>query len=454
LDQKAWLARAPLGDGVLPFFFQRPGQNTPAPSITHSEISRRHLELTPIERDFVHVRNHADRPLLVNGRPVDGESMIAPGDSLMIDGVALFLVELRPKQMMSLQAFDSAPFEFGHPDPFSMVGESVAAWQLRDHLGMAAANDEHTLLWGEPGSGKEASARTVHGLSKRSKGPFIARNATTVPHGLADAELFGCSADYTHKGAAERIGEVGAADKGCLLLDEIGDLHSEIQAKLLRVLELGELTRLGDGRVRSVDVQFIGATNRDPAILRLDFRDRFTFRIVVPSLRERRSDIPLLVGDLFARMASTMSEWVERFCPDGNPRRPNIDPDFLRLLLEHTYTGNARELERIVRASANYSFGRFLTLTGEVSREMKSKLEQHGEAASSGELDSAPPPAAGDPSAPKLRPHELHSLEAVKAALQEARGNVTFAAHGLRLKRGQMIRLMQRYGIKRDSGED
>jgi transcriptional regulator with PAS, ATPase and Fis domain len=76
-------------------------------------------------------------------------------------------------------------------------------------------------------------------------------------------------------------------------------------------------------------------------------------------------------------MASTMSEWVERFCPDGNPRRPNIDPDFLRLLLEHSYTGNARELERIVRASANYSFGRFLTLTGEVSREMKSKLEQH-----------------------------------------------------------------------------
>ena len=108
-----------------------------------------------------------------------------------------------------------------------------------------------------------------------------------------------------------------------------------------------------------MDVQFIGATNRDPAILRLDFRDRFTFRIVVPSLRERRSDIPLLVRDLFARMASTMPEWVEQYCPDGNPRRPNINPDFLRLLLEHSYTGNARELGRIVRASANYSFGAF-----------------------------------------------------------------------------------------------
>src|SRR5262249_4513267 len=151
---------------------------------------------------------------------------------------------------------------FGAPDPHGILGESPAAWALREHLSLAAHSGQHILLLGQSGTGKELAARAIHALSPRRDKPFIARNAATFPEGLVDAELFGTAKGYPNAGSPERPGLIAEADGGTLFLDEIGELPAHLSSHLLRVLDRGgEYQRLGESRVRRSDLRVVAATN-------------------------------------------------------------------------------------------------------------------------------------------------------------------------------------------------
>jgi two-component system nitrogen regulation response regulator GlnG/two-component system response regulator HydG len=161
-----------------------------------------------------------------------------------------------------------------------MIGESPAAWDLREQLAAGAVQGAHVLLLGESGAGKELAARALHALSARSAGPFVARNAATIPDSLVDAELFGTAKNYPNSGSPERVGLVGEADGGHLMLDEIGELSDVHQAHLLRLLDRGgEYHRLGESHTRLSDLRLIAATNRYPASLKHDLLARFALHL-------------------------------------------------------------------------------------------------------------------------------------------------------------------------------
>jgi DNA-binding NtrC family response regulator len=183
---------------------------------------------------------------------------------------------------------------FGDVDALGIVGESPALWALRHAIVRAAGQDEHTLILGPSGAGKELTARALHHLSGRAAGPWVAHNAAAIPEGLIAAELFGNCRGYPNAGTPERLGLIGAADGGVLMLDEIGELSMAGRA----LDSEGHYQRLGESRGRRSNVRVIGATNQPRGALRSDFSARFQVQLELPGLAQRREDIPLLCRHL------------------------------------------------------------------------------------------------------------------------------------------------------------
>src|SRR5262249_49806965 len=154
------------------------------------------------------------------------------GDTLMLEDTSVFLVESRPLRLEPLVHYPAPTFRFGRADPHGIVGESPATWRLREGAAAAAVATASVLRTGWGGAGKELAARLVHALSTRRDGPWIARNAATLPASLIDAELFGTARDYPNAGSPQRDGLIGAAHRGALLLDEIGELPEAQQTHL------------------------------------------------------------------------------------------------------------------------------------------------------------------------------------------------------------------------------
>ena len=225
-----------------------------------------------------------------------------------------------------------------------MIGESDAIQHVRDIIDRVAPTDARVLILGANGTGKELVARNLHLRSQRSGAPYIEVNCAAIPSELIESELFGhekgsfTSAGKQHKGKFEQ------ADGGTLFLDEIGDMSLAAQAKVLRVLQEKKLSRVGSDKDIDVDVRVIAATNKDlrKEIEEKRFREDLYHRlsvivIKVPSLDERKSDIPLLV-----------SYFIERICSEtGMPRR-EVDSDAMQLLVDKSWTGNIRELRNVV----------------------------------------------------------------------------------------------------------
>jgi two-component system NtrC family response regulator len=212
----------------------------------------------------------------------------------------------------------------------------------------AAAHDVTILIWGESGTGKELLARAIHQASPRRQGPFVAVNIAALPETLIETELFGHERGAFTGADRERRGRFELADRGTLLLDEIGDLPRSMQVKLLRVLQERSFERVGGTRTLSADVRIIAATNRDlEALVRTgDFREDLFYRLNVvsirlPPLRERREDIPALIDRFLVSFARVGAE------------RPRISREAMDALVKYSYPGNVRELENIIqRASA------------------------------------------------------------------------------------------------------
>lgn len=269
---------------------------------------------------------------------------------------AIHRVAEKRKMMGALARSESGPLSPGiRSEVFKTIitGAETMIGILKE-AELHARSDVPVLITGESGTGKELLAKAIHLASPRARSPFLSVNMAALTGSLFDAEFFGHTRGAFTGAEKDRIGYLEATHRGTLFLDEIGDLPPEVQGKLLRVLQEGEFIKLGTSKTMKVDVRFFAATNTDidQLMAKGDFRKDLYFRLKVarihlPPLRERREDIPLLIGDFLK----------------GGHDRPGgveIDDDALSLLMDYDYPGNVRELRSILQAAVNLSQGRRL----------------------------------------------------------------------------------------------
>jgi len=305
-----------------------------------------------------------------------------------------------------------------------IVGQSVALREVFKKVEIVAPTDSTVLIYGETGTGKELIARAIHHLSRRSSAPFVKINCAAIPTGLLESELFGHEKGAFTSAIAQRVGRFELADGGTLFLDEIGDLPLELQAKLLRVLQDQEFERLGSAKTVRVDVRLVTATNCNlvEMVKAKQFRSDLYYRLNVfplpmPSLRERREDIPLLVSHFVQKFATRMGKYIE-----------SIPDDTLAALLEYDWPGNVRELQNLIERAVILSRGTALSIP-------LSELQ----------LDQAP-------TNPSLVTLEEAERQHILQALQRSRwvvGGPKGAAVKLGLKRTGLQSKMQQLGISR-----
>ena len=301
-----------------------------------------------------------------------------------------------------------------------LIAESPAMQPVLRLMERVGPSDANVLVLGEHGAGKEVVARWLHAASARADHPLIAINVGGIPDGLFESELFGHVKGAFTDAKADRIGRFELADGGTLFLDEIANLPPAQQAKLLRVLETGEVERVGSSRARSVDARLISATNADPhAEVRAGrFREDLLFRlntvaIRIPPLRDRREDVPLLASHFLRRYA-------QRY------RKPaqSLAPDAMEALLRHAWPGNVRELDHAVERAV---------------------LMAEGDSIQARDL------ALGAPTdgAAALEQMSLEEVEQVlvRKALARVGGNVSEAAKALGLSRSALYRRLKRHGL-------
>jgi DNA-binding NtrC family response regulator len=225
-----------------------------------------------------------------------------------------------------------------------MIGASTPIQKIRETIEKVAPTDARILITGENGVGKELVARWVHEKSNRASGPLIEVNCAAIPGELIESELFGHEKGSFTSAVKQRIGKFEQANGGTLFLDEIGDMSPNAQAKVLRALQEGKITRVGGDKDINVDVRVIAATNKDllkeveEKNFRLDLYHRLSVIIIhVPSLNERKDDIPLLTD-----------KFMNDICSEYGIAKKSIDEDAVRALQQYNWTGNIRELRNVV----------------------------------------------------------------------------------------------------------
>ena len=242
------------------------------------------------------------------------------------------------------QSFRTRPVLRNRSQLANIIGDSDKMLSLFELIEKVANSDSTVLLMGESGTGKELVARAIHDLSNRRSKNFVPVNCAAIPDELLESELFGHVKGSFTGAIATRIGRFEIADKGTLFLDEIGDMKPSLQVKLLRVLQNREIEPVGATHVKKVDVRIIAATNQhlEKMVASKEFREDLYYRISVipihlPPLRERRSDIPLLVNS-----------FLEKFSHDKQRKISGIDKFALEILCAHEWPGNVRELENLI----------------------------------------------------------------------------------------------------------
>jgi len=335
------------------------------------------------------------------------------------------------------------------PQP-DLVGASQEMVHLRELIAQVAPTEARVLILGESGTGKELVANAIHRLSGRARGPFVSVNCAAIPRDLVESEMFGHERGAFTGATDRRIGRFELADGGTLFLDEVGDLQLEAQAKLLRVLETGEIQRIGAERTRRVDIRVVAATNRNlsDAVTAGQFREDLYFRLHVfpielPSLRERLADLPELVGHLAARL---------------RPRRPpRFTPDALEALQRHPWPGNVRELANAVERLAIIGGDEVTSdlvprVLGKVPASPAPVGERRGPVspAAAGDTGEGTGGTRGDTLDPRSLTDRLDDFERdqITTALDAGGGNIAEAARLLQTDRGNLYRRMRRLGIR------
>ena len=306
-----------------------------------------------------------------------------------------------------------------------IVGASPALKRVLDYAAIVADTDSTVLITGETGTGKELVARVIHNMSRRKDRNFIKLNCAAIPTGLLESELFGHEKGAFTGAISQKLGRLELADKGTLLLDEVGDIPLELQPKLLRVLQDQEFERLGGTKTIRVDVRLIAATNRDlvRAVEEKEFRSDLFYRLHVfplhlPALRERREDIPLLIRHFVEKCAARLHRRIEV-----------IPEEAVQAMMHWKWPGNIRELENFVERSVILSEGNRLSPPLGELREEISRQPSNSEV------------TLRD----KEREHIIEILRQTRGALSGPSG----AAARLGLKRTTLQYKMQRLGISR-----
>jgi len=302
----------------------------------------------------------------------------------------------------------------------ALIAESPAMQPVVQMISRVGPSDANVLITGEPGTGKEVVAKTLFAISSRSAKPMVTVNAGGLAEGVFESELFGHVKGAFTDAKADRVGRFELADGGTLFLDEIANVPMNLQAKMLRVLEVGEMERVGSSRTKRVDVRVISATNAhlDEEVQSGRFRQDLLFRlntieIHLPPLRERREDIPLLGAHFLATHAQRYRKRIGGF-----------DRTALQLMLEHPWQGNVRELNHVIERA--------------VLMAQDSQIKPVDLALRSGREGS-----------PRLEDMSIEEVEAflIKKALARHNGNVSHAANALGLSRSALYRRLQRYGL-------
>ncbi|WP_394846144.1 sigma 54-interacting transcriptional regulator [Pendulispora brunnea] len=422
------------------FFRQRPGEVTRAGPLESQRISREQLQVWREPGEAVlHVKNVGRCRLFgESGDTEVSELSVRPGDLLELRGQVLLMCVERLAWVGpsgALRAYP--PFEFGMADAHGIVGESPEAWRMREIVAFVAKRAGHVLVRGDSGTGKELVARALHALSDRQTRAMVSRNAATLPEGLIDAELFGNARNYPNAGMEARAGLVGEAHESTLFLDEFAELPSGLQAHLLRVLDAGEYTRLGEPRPRRADFRLIAATNRPLAALKQDVLARLPFRIELAGLGERREDIPLLLAHVLRSIHASDPEAVARFMDGTTPR---LSADLVKSLLRHPYTTHARELSTLVWQSVMSSPGDRLEVPEVLARGPRKEVDTSPDIrldTSTGEL----PVAGGD--------EDSLSPARIQACLDAHNGVIEHAWRALGLSsRHALARLIRKHRLE------
>lgn len=240
---------------------------------------------------------------------------------------------------------------------FDLVGQSQAIAELKQTIRKVARTNTTVLITGESGTGKELIARHIFMLSSRNKQKFVQVNCAAIPEELIESELFGHEKGSFTGAYEKKIGKFDLAHRGSIFLDEVGDLSLKAQAKVLRVLEEGEIQRVGSAEIKKVDVRVIAATNKDlkEEIEKGHFREDLFFRLNVvpvqsPSLRHRPADIPLLVD-----------HFIAYFSEENNFRKKRFSDKVLRIFQEYEWKGNVRELRNLVERLLIMTDGNLIT---------------------------------------------------------------------------------------------
>ena len=227
---------------------------------------------------------------------------------------------------------------------YEMIGESEGIKRIQDTIAKVAPTDARVLITGENGVGKELVARKIHDLSSRANGPLVEVNCAAIPSELIESELFGHEKGSFTSAIKQRIGKFEQANGGTLFLDEIGDMSHDAQAKMLRALQEGKITRVGGEKEIKVDVRVIAATNKnlmeevEAKKFRLDLYHRLSVILIqVPSLNARRDDIPALITHFMKEISEEYKQPVKEIAPDA-----------IKALQEYNWTGNIRELRNVV----------------------------------------------------------------------------------------------------------
>jgi transcriptional regulator with PAS, ATPase and Fis domain len=308
-----------------------------------------------------------------------------------------------------------------------IIGRSRVMQQLYHILDKVIASDSTVLIQGENGTGKELVARAVHSGSARARRAFVVQNCSAFNENLLDSELFGHKRGSFTGAIADKPGLFQVADTGTFFLDEIGDMSPSLQVKVLRVLQEGTFTAVGDTEVKTVDVRIIAATNRDLRTMvdRGEFREDLYYRVnvinlVVPPLRERIGDIELLTEYFLARH-------------DDGPRK-ELAPECREVLDRYPWPGNVRELENEIERAVVLSGDSHTIGANLLSRRI---VEHTG-------------PQLTSSSNPRSLPAALRSLERrmILDALRRNSWNKTRAAKDLEISRRNLIRLVQKYELE------
>ncbi|HVH67697.1 MAG TPA: sigma-54 dependent transcriptional regulator [Gemmatimonadales bacterium] len=330
---------------------------------------------------------------------------------------------------------------------YEIVGSSRAVKQMIGRIEKVAPTPARVLITGENGTGKELVARAIHALSPRARGPFVEVNCAAIPTELIESELFGHVKGSFTGAFADRAGKFELADGGTLFLDEVGDMSLSAQAKVLRALEEGVISRVGSGKPLQVEVRVVAATNKDlqAEIAAGRFREDLLYRlnvvpIEVPPLRTRRADVPQLVEHFATQLGRSGGLPPKRF-----------DPEAVQRLGAYDWPGNIRELRNAIERLFILAPGPLVT-ADDVQR-----LAGIGPAAAAGGGGVRPLSAADVAGAPWLRSATFEEFKQVAertyilAKLKEHDWNVSETARTLEMPRSNLYKKIERYGLTREA---